>query len=78
MDVKCIPMEQLGLIRAHPIEQEVAEDHTWMWLRCSLCSQSFPQQHHHTLGVTWNERWEKLTGSQCSLLGEGQGLRNVK
>lgn len=49
-----------------PMEQEVAEDHTWMWHRCSLSSQSFPQQHHHTLGVTRNERWEKPSSAHCS------------
>lgn len=49
-----------------PVEQEVAEDHTWMWHRGSLSSQSFPQQHHHTLGVTRNERWEKPSSAHCS------------
>lgn len=50
----------------HPMEQEVAEDHTWMWHRRSLSSQSFPQQHYHTLGVTRNKRWEKPTSAHCS------------
>lgn len=61
-----------------PVEQEVAEDHTWIWHRCSLSSQSFPQQHHHTLGVTRNERWEKPSRSQCSLLGDGQRPQDMK
>lgn len=70
----CIPVEPLDAA-VHPMEQEVAEHHTWMWHRCSLSSQSFPQQHHHPLGVTGNEmgkaRW-------WSLLREGQRPQDIK
>lgn len=61
----CIPVEQLDAA-VRPTEQEMAEDHAWMRHRCSLSSQSFPQQHHHTLGVTGNERREKPASAHCS------------